>query len=444
MRKRCLIHLIIRGGFFVFLWVSPLFLFSKEPFLLSSEGSGRATAYLESPKIISFEGKTHVAWLDSPTEGFRIRIRTLDQKTGVWSKTYTVGVAQDNHGGPALTIDGEGYLHIVYYSHHHPFRYSRSLRPNDASEWSEFEEFGEDLTYPALVCGKDGTLLLTARRSFENKPWELEMWSKSTGETWSRQSTLLKSRFDGYAQFAASLTWSEDHTTLHLGTRIYERPIKEDEWPLTTVGYMKSLDRGKTWIQSDGTPIDLPATAETIDSIASGRGVEGRILNAGSIAVGPDGLAYVPYSVRVEDSSQGYLAYPYGDGKWRHLNLNAFLPSTVRDWALFMHGGVSFGSAGEFVVAAVVMQVDPDGVDWGEPSSELVIFRSIDGGLSFQGKVVGSPDSKVPRWMPNLERATGFNEMPLSPRYLYTNGGRGTTLNDVLSNEVWWVPSGGE
>ena len=115
MRKRCLIHLIIRGGFFVFLWVSPLFLFSKEPFLLSSEGSGRATAYLESPKIISFEGKTHVAWLDSPTEGFRIRIRTLDQKTGVWSKTYTVGVAQDNHGGPALTIDGEGYLHIVYY-----------------------------------------------------------------------------------------------------------------------------------------------------------------------------------------------------------------------------------------------------------------------------------------------------------------------------------------
>ena len=38
-------------------------------FLLSSEGSGRATAYLESPKIITFQGRTHVAWLDSTAAG---------------------------------------------------------------------------------------------------------------------------------------------------------------------------------------------------------------------------------------------------------------------------------------------------------------------------------------------------------------------------------------
>lgn len=106
-----------------------------ERFLFSLEGSGRATANLESPKIVSFEGKTHVAWLDSPKEGFRIRIRTMDQSSGDGSEKWTIGEAQENHGGPALTIDEEGYLHILFYSHHHPFRYRRSVRPNDASEW---------------------------------------------------------------------------------------------------------------------------------------------------------------------------------------------------------------------------------------------------------------------------------------------------------------------
>ncbi|MCB1124693.1 MAG: hypothetical protein KJT03_24280, partial [Verrucomicrobiae bacterium] len=47
--------------------------FANDPrFLLSDEGSGRATAYVESPKIIRFENRVHVAWLDTPKEGFRI------------------------------------------------------------------------------------------------------------------------------------------------------------------------------------------------------------------------------------------------------------------------------------------------------------------------------------------------------------------------------------
>ena len=188
---------------FVFLFLdSTLSKGADKRTLLSSEGSGRATAYLESPKIISYQGKTHVAWLDTPKEGFRIRIRTLDQKSGKWSETWRIGEAVDNHGGPALTIDGKGYLHVLFYSHHHPFRYRRSVRPNDASEWTPYEEFGLNLTYPALVCAKDGTLIMTARRSYEEQPWELEMWSKKPGEKWARNQAVLRSRHGNYAQFA--------------------------------------------------------------------------------------------------------------------------------------------------------------------------------------------------------------------------------------------------
>lgn len=421
--------------------LSPICGYS-EAFLISSEGSGRATAYLESPKIITFEGRNHVAWLDSPAEGFRICIRTLDHQTNNWSEVYTIGEAEDNHGGPALTVDKEGYLHVLYYSHHHPFRYRRSLRPNDATAWTPYEESGHNLTYPALLCAKDGTLIMTGRRSHDDRPWELEMWTKFPDQKWERQRALLQSRYGDYAQFAASLAWGDDHTTLHLGTRIYETPtgaLDALSEPITTVGYMKSLDGGKTWIRSDGAPIELPATAETLDVIVSVRKKEGRVLNAGSIAIGPDGLAYVPYSVRIQDTSQAYLATPYGNGEWRHQHLNPYLPSEVRDWALFMHGGISFGSQGDAVIAAVAMQVERDGIDWGEPSSNLVTFHSQENGEGYKGKLWRKPDSENPRWMPNLERPTGHNQMPEHPSLIFTDGSRGTSLDDKLSNNVWWL-----
>ena len=107
---------------------------SNQPFLLSERGCGRASAYSEANKIVTSGDRTHVAWLDSPPEGFRVRVRTLNRWTGDWSPTATVGEAYDNHGGPALTIDSSGFLHIVYYPHHHAMRYRKSKRPNDASE----------------------------------------------------------------------------------------------------------------------------------------------------------------------------------------------------------------------------------------------------------------------------------------------------------------------
>ena len=133
-------------------------------FLLSSEGSGRATSYGESNKIVTVGGKTHVAWLDAIAEGFRVRVRTLDRRTGQWGPIVAIGDGQDNHGGPALIVDSKGYLHIVYYPHHQPFRYRRSVRPNDASEWGPEIKFGEALSYPVMLCAPDDTIILTARR----------------------------------------------------------------------------------------------------------------------------------------------------------------------------------------------------------------------------------------------------------------------------------------
>lgn len=408
------------------------------PFLLSATGSGRATAYIESPKIITFRGKTHVTWLDTPPEGFRIKIRTLDHATGQWGEAVTVGEAVDNHGGPALTVDAEGYLHIVYYSHHHPFRYHRSVRPNDASAWSPMEQFGTDLTYPTLVCAQDGTLILTARRSYEKDPWELELWRKPPGGAWTRQGAILKSERINYSQYAASMSWAPDHRGLVLTFRVYEQP-SYDSPPVsyTWIGCMRSPDEGRTWQKLDGTPIPSPATIATADVVFRTQSADGRRAEAGATVIDAHGQPYFAYSEMLAHSSQGYLA-TRTDGGWAHLHLNPFLPAALRNHALLMTGGMAITGDGRLVILGLAVDMSDGGEYWGHPSTRIVRFDSNDGGRTFTAGLLGTGTPGEPQWMPSVERATGYNEMPAAPGVLYTEGGRGAGLGDVLSNKVLW------
>ncbi len=412
---------------------------AKDRHLLSTEGSGRATAYIESPKIITFEGKTHVGWLDTPTEGFRVRVKTYDHATGSWTDAVDLGDAASNHGGPALTIDAEGYVHVIYYSHHHPFRYRRTVRPNDTSEWTEYTEVGHNLTYPALVCAADGTLILTARRSYDDQPLELEMWTKPPGGEWAYRHSILKSRFNDYTQFAASLAWSPDHQTLHLSARIYEAPGDDAMVAITTAGYLASDDDGLTWRKANGEAVKIPATADTWDSYAQGRTVHRRVLGVGSMATDPAGVPHLVYAAEVGRSAHSYLVRPDGAGGWHHQLLNTFLPPDYRNWDLFMHGGISFGANGQAMIVGTVMELQPDTHFWGEVTTEIVIFESLDGGQTFSSRVLDDPNPHSPRWMPNVERPTGFNQMPARPTFIFTDGVRGDGLQDILSNHVYWI-----
>lgn len=217
-------------------------------------------------------------------------------------------------------------------------------------------------------------------------------------------------------------------------------PTALAETALTTVAYMLSEDGGQSWHRSNSESISLPATADTVDVIASGSGKEGRVLNAGSLDVSPDAVPHIPYSVQVQNSSQAYLATPLGNGIWRHQHLNPFLPGDARNASLLMYGGIAFGSSGDAVIAAVAMDLDFGGQPWGEPSSEVVAFHRPNGQNSFRSKIIATPDPESPRWLPNLERRTGFNTVPKYPSLLFTDGQRGSSLDDRLNNHVYWVP----
>ncbi len=404
-------------------------------FLLSNQGCGRATGYAEAPKIITLGNRTHVAWLDSPSEGFRARVRT----SGDWSDTFTLGEAHDNHGGPAITADSKGFLHAVYGPHHDPFRYRRSKRPNDASDWEPEVEFGERCTYPTLICGPEDTLYLTCRRSFSDKPWRVELWIKEPERLWSGATPIAQARYPGYAHFQESLAWGLDHGTLHYACRFHEKTDSEAYGRIQTVGYMRSDDFGETWHRADGTRIESPATAETLDVLASGGVNVGRALRAGAMAVDARGTPHLVYSIQEEDRGHSYIASPTRNGEWSRVELNRSLPEKWADWDLIMAGGLTFNQDGHLFIAATLQDPKRDEKSWGHPSSEVVELAgpSTEEGFSFRH--LSKADFQRAHWLPNIERPIGHNRVPKRPGIIYTAGPPGENNSELLSNEVYWV-----
>lgn len=434
-----------------------------DPVILSNQGSGRATAYWEQNKIISVGNKTHVVWLDGGKEGFRVRGRTLDRAAGRWQPIITIGEAQNNHGGPSLTVDSKGYLHILYYPHHEMIRYRRSLRPNDISEWGPEIKFGEHLSYPTVICGPDDTLILSARRYYldaARKPIptsrvEQELWKMVPGGEWQRKATLLRSRHTGYAQFATAMAWGPDGKTIHLNCRIAEGSSFTMK-PITTVAYMRSVDAGETWTKADGTPIALPATGDSIDVLANdggpsdlklNSGPSGGKINSGPLAVNAAGVPYLIYTAGMQGPSKLYLATPAPGLGWTRRDLTDCLPKAVEGWDvnLGMGGGMVFSDSGRATIVAVVLNLPPEEraplKEWGHPSTEVVRLWSDDGCKTFKSEILAPMDPLQTHWLPNIERATGHNRVSDEPGIIYTAGGAGPGLSDLeLNNQVWWRP----
>jgi hypothetical protein len=346
-------------------------------------------------------------------------------------------------------VDSKGFLHIIYGPHHEPFRYRRSKRPNDASAWESEIRFGEELSYPVLLCGPDDALLMTTRRSHGDKvkdkvtPWELELWRKPADGAWRRERVLLRSRFGDYAHFQESLAWGPDHRTIHLACRIYETTGRAGETPLETLGYLTSPDAGVTWTRRDGARVVLPATADTVDVLQRAGGATKRTIYSGAIAVDSQGRPHFLHSIR-ENGSARSIWIMRADRRAFKYDLHSDLPERYRDWDLMMPGAMTFSASGRATIVATLAKPGTGESDWAHPTNEVVRFFSHTGQPPFACEVLGPIDAKVPHWLPNLERPTGHHAIPSEPGIIFTSGSGGAGLNELtLNNEVWWRPTNG-
>jgi len=194
-----------------------------EPILISRLCIGLSAHSGIPSSVVSRGSKVHVAWGEAtdPEEtvpGVPTYCVTYDMETGELGRPTLLGYGpppNDGHNSPSITMDGDGYIHVLIGTHGRPFHHCMSKQPNDAGgEWTEPLTAGEGLnqTYIGMICTADGTLHVVYRLWRWGEPFPhshhatLGYQRKRPGQGWEEPRVLVRAAFSEYSVFYHRLT----------------------------------------------------------------------------------------------------------------------------------------------------------------------------------------------------------------------------------------------
>ena len=243
---------------------------------LGSNHSGGANSLVTSGDL------THVVWgSNTPLPGQTGTPQyaaTYDRRTGKVSERVLLGFGQtlghekpDDHNMPAISLDSQGYLHVLLGAHHEQFRYTRSLQPNSTtSGWTEPVPLGVprqagqgSYTYISLICDQQDTLHVVGRwagagcglqpllaTSWEMCCHQLVYLRKKAGQPWEEQKSLVIPFRNRYSCWYHKLSLDRKGR-LFLNYIYYSQQLTPDEvtayrekWPNEEIRLLPDIEPG--------------------------------------------------------------------------------------------------------------------------------------------------------------------------------------------------------
>jgi len=194
-----------------------------EPVLISQKSIGFSGHSGMPSSVVSRGSKVHVVWGEATDPELKVPgvptfVATYDRDTGKLSAPALVGYgppANDVHNTPSITMDKDGYLHVLVGTHGRPFQYVSSKLPNDSEGgWTEAVLAGEGLsqTYIGLVCDESNTLHAVFRLWRSGEPYPSSSYAtlayqrKRPGQPWEEPRILIAAPFSEYSVFYHRLT----------------------------------------------------------------------------------------------------------------------------------------------------------------------------------------------------------------------------------------------
>lgn len=399
---------------------------------LSETGSDRASAYITSNKIVRHGGRIYVGWLEAPRgpgELVPVCLAVIDQKTGEVLAKHVLGMAYDNHCGPALAMGRDGRLHFMVGAHHNPLLYRWSDDPLNLESWSAPVALGPFATYPSLIVDHEGTLHLLHRHM--DQRWQLWYRRKPKDELWSPWVVLAEGPLPGYNHFYQSIV-NGPNGSLHVLFQFgYTDTGSSADVKVRSVVYLQSSDAGKSW-EHAGQSLNSPLLVDNVSPILHYPQGGIRISN---LVVDQKNRPW--FFVNFAEAPFAAL-YRYADKQWTRIEVPELLK--VVSFEGGRESSLSLDSSGRMHLATATM---PEGSStWYDVRHE--VYRAIfseEGDLQSVNQVSPS-DSGAANWLPALEHwdwnRAGECCAP-TPALLYTKGttaGRGYNIN-LLHNEVF-------
>jgi hypothetical protein len=196
----------------------------SQPILISQKCIGLSAHSGIPSSVVSRAGNVHVTWAEATdpevkVPGVPTYVATYNRESKELGKPALVGYGpppNDIHNTPSITMDSQGYLHVLVGTHGRPFPFTSSRQPNNAQpSWTKPVVMGEGLrqTYVGLVCGRDDTLHAVFRLWRDGEePFPasyhatLAYQRKRPGQPWEAPRILLVPPFSEYSVYYHRLT----------------------------------------------------------------------------------------------------------------------------------------------------------------------------------------------------------------------------------------------
>ncbi|WP_258098572.1 BNR repeat-containing protein [Marinoscillum pacificum] len=306
------------------LWCNSLFAQTALKPLKSYVGEGWAknsinTVIFRKNSLTSNDSVQFIAYYDP--DGFLVLgKRKHASKEWEINTTQYKGNVRDAHNSASIELDQDGYLHVSWDHHNNALRYARGTTPGSLELGSKISMVGKQenvVSYPEFYKSPEGDLYFFYRDGGSGNGNMVINKYKPDTQTWERVQTNL---IDGEGQRNAYWQATIDNMgAIHISWVWRESP---DVASNNDLCYAKSVDGGKTWMNSKNGIYNLPITkssAEVIQQIPQ----KSELINQTSMTTDQEGNPFIVSYWKPQGSAIPQFQIVYvSKNKWHHENLD--------------------------------------------------------------------------------------------------------------------------
>ncbi len=241
--------------------------------------------------------------------------RHIDSHEWILRRTQYTGNVLDAHNVISIGADSKGFLHVSFDHHGQRLNYCRSVAPFALELGDKEPMTGEDeesVTYPEFHKMASGRLVFVYRDGASGRGNLVMNVYDDSLRIWHRvHSNLISGEEQRNAYWQIC---TDRQGTMHLSWVWRETWLVETNHDLC---YARSTDEGRTWQRSDGSPYELPITAQSAEvawHIAQGS----ELINQTGMCADQQGRPMIAtYWREASDSIPQYRLVWYDGSEWK-------------------------------------------------------------------------------------------------------------------------------
>ena len=260
----------------------------------TDNGYGNPVSTIQHPRAEHYHGVTYITYQGPHEDPY---VCAYDHAAGKWSGPVRAGInpmgktpdpmdaeAVDNHGRPAMIVDGKGYIHLVFGGHGGYVKFGWnthgtwgkgkqthvvSKKPADIASWELLDNISPFGTYSQFVKMDDGDIYLFYRHGSHRSDW---VYQKSTDDcrAFSPPVSMLKHKVQEYDRNVhdAWYAWFDQGKGDTITASYIYHPcrVKGHTKERYNGYYMKMNCVDESWENVRGELLTLPVTKEHADA----------------------------------------------------------------------------------------------------------------------------------------------------------------------------------